>query len=485
MEINKTKLFESLKSLKFESCRKLSNLEDLKAGFLLCEILAYIKSKPFKGPPLEFLKNNLPVSLRPKAEFLDLKNSCEIAFFLIENMPKTVPKLRLALSEFNEANTSYTHRSYLGNHFKYNARCCTPEPKHIPEAIKWANSLGFTEDIIMQAQSGVLYSGLINLLEKKTAISGIFNPAKTRSAVKINTRKVFQFLIQEKKFVSEFMNEKEIWSGNQKYIIGLLQDIKMLYESISMLQSKENCSPYTQVSNDIQNLLLELGIDQYKNITPTEIGEIVLKAISKSYKVCIPGALPSTSISNSRKNLLNGFKQLLNIDPEVCLKYSSQLKAIINDENCLLGLLKDLVSKQYAPNTSELDIIAWLRSLKLIHTEKSLSSLAPRLKTGIFIYDLASKLTGKSFEYQIPISTLQCVDNISKGLDILFDHGLISYNLKQNPDLIYKSDKKALKSLLTVIKFREELLTHDLTPREYKSIEPVYKSITPPPRINI
>ena len=83
-----------------------------------------------------------------------------------------------------------------------------------------------------------MYCEIINILEIRQAIKGFFNPAKTISAVRLNFRKVFDYLKKLKNLASDFYSEKEIAAGNEIFVIGLLEDIKNVY--FPVFHDKEN-----------------------------------------------------------------------------------------------------------------------------------------------------------------------------------------------------------------------------------------------------
>ena len=137
MEIGKNKkLLNDLKKQKIPSLKSLNSLQDLKSCTHICEMLALIKSKNFTPgtPPLKFLQANLPQALMPLLKSLTIGNICEIARFLLDNMPSKIPKLIISPNINNYAAVSYTQRSYLNTHLnKSYIRNSTPTIKKTKE----------------------------------------------------------------------------------------------------------------------------------------------------------------------------------------------------------------------------------------------------------------------------------------------------------------------------------------------------------------
>ena len=455
-------------------------------------MLALIKSKNFTPgtPPLKFLQANLPQALMPLLKSLTIGNICEIARFLLDNMPSKIPKLIISPNINNYAAVSYTQRSYLNTHMnKSYIRNSTPtikKTKEIPEIIYWVQSLGYQGDFVSDARSGTLFCILVNLIEKKQAIKGFFNPAKTMSAVKSNFFKVFEYLKKDLQIESSYFNEREICSGNEKFILGLIEDIKRFYQfkDNNSNNNRENYSAFGQYSKDkIANWLKSLKMPSPETIESRDIGKYLLNIISKSYKIFIE----EIQDNNPRYHLLKFFSELLKIDPELSLKYSNRINVLLSDKNLLINLLEDIMKKEgkVPQNISVDSLVKWLDSLDILQGEKTLSELIPRARTGKLLWEIADKLLDIQFIPYESLNTIQSLENITRALDCLFNHGLISYDLKNSAHNIFQGDISTLISLLKSIYYLKNNCSYNeqANPREYKSPIPIYRSVTPPPCI--
>lgn len=482
MGIDKAELLKSLRKLPIPEFKMMKSLNELKNCLGFCEILFLIHKKRLqKGiSPELHLEKHLPQQLKHKTRALNIENICEIAQFLLLQIPNKVPKLKLPLPDSSSLTTHYTLRSYLNTYKqKTTFRSQTPQnikKKSVPEVLMWVYSLGYTENVIEKAREGNFFCVLINLLEKKSVIKGFFDPAKSNSAVKVNFNKAFTFLTG-KKMCSEYFNIKEIQKGNEKTICGLLTDIKNFYifqlARLEIEKEKENKKDF--ISENLKNL----GISSLEKVNQLEIGEYLLSFIGKFYKICVPLPLPSVTLENSKQNLLKFFIELVKVNPGVYLKYADRAKELINNKSTVDFLIRDILQSSKLSQIDG-DFLSWMRKIGLSVPETTLKDLLPRVKTGELLSELVELLTHKTFPFSTSPCLINSLENISTALETLFSHGLIPHQLKSESHNLYTGEISSLKLLLNSLKSATRLQT-DLKPTECNSKLLNYRSVTPPP----
>ena len=222
-----------------------------------------------------------------------------------------------------------------------------------------------------------------------------------------------------------------------------------------------------------------------EQVSSIEIGKYLIEIVSKSHKVCIDGAYSSDSLENSKKNLQIMFKELIKVNPSLALKYSNSTSTILDSKACLERFINDLMSFS---DTSLIEthnnlIVSWLKSLNLLKSNEKLTDLIVKSKTGVFLCEIAKKLTKEDIFPNDSKNMIQCLDNINKGIETLFNYGLLPHFFKEKVHSIYSGDLSALILLLKTVKHSidKQKSQNAYEPKEYKNIVPVYRSVTPPP----
>ena len=118
LKMEKKQILESLNSFNTIQALNLNSLNDLRTGVHFAQILSYLKSEKIdkNTDPIEYLKQNLPLSLKNKLNPLTISNICEIATYLISKIPLKVPKLQLPGTNYHSLTPVSTQRSYLSSY---------------------------------------------------------------------------------------------------------------------------------------------------------------------------------------------------------------------------------------------------------------------------------------------------------------------------------------------------------------------------------
>ena len=270
---------EWLNSLDIASCSLVSSVEDLRSGVVLCDLVAYLKSRPlfedvsrhaeaqrnFKKAAytnfkifLREIGGKLPDSLFRSPE--ELYEDGEALLELVKFLQKLCHKPSLSLKKLDlkpkltrDLTPKYhlvspSSRPPLGrlNHSPsmLDIRAAsTAVPESQKESIhSWLKSFKLLRgDLIEEFKDGVMLCELINRLEgKREVIKGTHKVPKNKSAVQVNVNKALGFLRNIEKFsCAHLWSGQEIMEGDEEAIYGLLGSIREHY-SVNRPQSQNS-----------------------------------------------------------------------------------------------------------------------------------------------------------------------------------------------------------------------------------------------------
>jgi hypothetical protein len=433
---------EWLNSLDIPSCALVTSAEDLVSGVVLCDLAAFLKSRPlfeevsrhgtvqknFRRAAANNFKlflreigNKLPSGLvkRPEEMSEDKENLVKIVGVLrkmsekpqisvknVEIRPKLTrnmtPKGRMMVSP---ASHRLQHSPSMLD-IRNNTSVVSDDIKE--NISKWLFELKIiNSDPIEEIKDGYALCELINRLEGKCeVIKGAQKAPKTRSAVQVNINKALSYLRTVEKMNSKYLwSMTEILEGDEESIFGLLGSIQEYYTSkrissrignkspkilntrvFSALQLEEHEPEYSEIKNLLKNMGFAKLLNGEKSHfldDPARNGMLLYEVILRFEGVEISGITVPKSLSAAQHNLSRCLSFVYDKYPALGSKYLRTVENIINGDGTIWLLLEELINQ---PRNTE------KKASELPYSSEQLTKLQKAIS------DWISVVSGKCFE---------------------------------------------------------------------------------------
>lgn len=436
---------EWLNSLEIPSCSLVTSIDDLKSGVVLCDLAAYLKSKPLfedvhrhglvQNNPKKSSINNFKIFLREIGARLppsllrtpdELSSDPDTLHEIVKFLKKLIKKPAIQestqryfqrdssrLNNFQSSPENLTHRLHHSPSVLDIHRHKPNIQDNLKEGIKnWLIDLKLIKyDVVEELKDGVVLCELINRLEGRCeVIKGVNKFPKNKSAVQVNIAKALGYLRGIEK-----MEAKHLWSvadvmqGEEDTIFGILQNIKEFYlvktnvsatRSARQLPSKFLSPIYSEIKPEPSNVrawIINLGFSHYlinekKHFLddPCRNGILLGEVLSKLLGQDIPGIVHPKSLSSAQSNYERIFKILYEKYPKIAVKYLKNVDDFIEQDTLLWELFEELMA---VPRVSQ------KLNEDLPYTHDQISSL--KLSITNWINILAST-SFESFEDSLP-----------------------------------------------------------------------------------
>lgn len=435
---------EWLNSLEINSCRLVTSADDLRSGVVLCDLVAYLKSRNFfedvqrHGSVQKNFKraaiNNFKIFIReigarlppsllrtPEELFEDVEILLEIVKYLKKLITKPLntervsrnltPRVRASASPALTSRLQHSP-SMLDIHIAHNSSQVQTHDK----LKTWLQELKLIKfDVIEEMKDGVVLCELINRLEgRNEVIKGMHKAPKTKSAIQVNINKALNYLRGIEKLNSKYLwSSNEIIQGDEETIFGLLQSIQDFYSikrsasasrSAKVLTSRvfSNISFEGKVEPEavpdkpepeplsarawIQNIGLgKYLLNDKKHFLddPCRNGVLLAEVLGKLEGLEVPGIFNPKSAVSASSNYEKCLKFIYERHPSVAVRYLREIDRFLESDLLLWRLIEELISiprNVVKPNTH------------LPYTREEISQLESSLVTWL------SSLIGRSFE---------------------------------------------------------------------------------------
>lgn len=391
---------EWLNSLEIQSCSLVTCLDDLRSGVVLCDLAAYLKSRPnfadvhrhgsFQQNPKKASINNFKIFLREIGARLppsllrtpeELYSDHEILQELVRYLKKLISKPNLQENTQWPYSRNLTPRQLIPS----SPGRLTHRLQHSPsmidihihpssvqdptkESIKnWLVDLKLIKyDVVEEIKDGVVLCELVNRLEGKCeVIKGVNKAPKSKSAIQVNIGKALGYLRGIEKMESKYLwSVGDIMQGDEETIFGLLKGLKEFYSikrsasvsrSAKILPCKYLSPSRVEAKPEVSNAkvwVMNMGLGQYLENSekkhfiddPCRNGILLYEIIGKIEGIDVPGIVRPKSLASAQNNYEKIFKVIFDRYPNIARKYFKSIEEFIEDESILWELIEDLVA---------------------------------------------------------------------------------------------------------------------------------------------
>ena len=394
---------EWLNTLEMNSCRLVTSADDLRSGVVLCDLVAYLKSRNFfedvqrHGSVQKNFKraaiNNFKIFIReigarlpssllrtPEELFEDVEILLEIVKYLKKLITKPLntervsrnltPRVRVSASPALTSRLQHSP-SMLDIHIAHNSSQSQSHDK----LKTWLQELKLIKfDVIEEMKDGVVLCELINRLEgRNEVIKGMHKAPKTKSAVQVNINKALNYLRGIEKLNSKYLwSANEVIQGDEETVFGLLQSIQDFYSikrsasasrSAKVLTNRvfSNISFEAKADNELASdrpepvsaraWIQNVGLGRYllsdkKHFLddPCRNGLLLAEVLAKLEGLEVPGIFNPKSAVSASSNYEKCLKFIYERHPSVAVRYLREIERFLESDALLWLMIEELIS---------------------------------------------------------------------------------------------------------------------------------------------
>lgn len=450
-------------SLDIPSCTLVDDLQDLRSGCVVADIISWLKDHPVRGihrsiqsrsealDNWELILNEL-VDLLPESaigdpeDFLDVKSIQDderlLSLLNFLSSVKKESKAERTVSAPTRASESSTHYPMplrmaaspaRQSPFMHDTPQRPPpekssyEAKPIPEALKetliiWLEDLSMIRKGSIDSQilpsicrTGVLFCDLVNRVEGKAeVIKGIERNPRNRTQALANINKALDYLRNQPKMNARHLwGSKDVIDGDEMVIWGLLEDIRSLYVAPRITTPVPN-----RIPRPASNCSMEIVKHQEEVALPKSFLQEKSKAL-RSYSASMkrtPSQTPSLSSPRlTRPSSSKSMKPSVNVSH---FYISQDMKKLTAEWICALGIDFEGTKNPYTDKLKNGVLLCEI--IRLLDKEILKINPSPRSSKAIFDnFDRALSVFKKNHP-EIPNTVINCPENMVENAEIVY-----------------------------------------------------------------